>query len=195
MGGHAGRLRGWRWHIPAVALGCLIVLTAAPAGRPSPVGQSRCRPKVVGRSYRARVERALGQGRDLWGDRLLETPGGPTLARTRRLLPPLLYAVGHGGRRLTDSGVYYLPFTMPYSKGDRGFALHVADGSQIISRRVGGPSMRVFVGARGFERYGSCLERLQTPRLEDGYPPLPDRGYPHPPRRRDPAPALFDPPP
>ena len=140
--------------VPAAAVaGC----PAAPSGGASP----------------RRLVRVLGAGRDVWGERLLAAPEGPTLIAARRFLAPLLYATGPGGRRLTTSGVYYLPFTLPLSVGgDRGFGLHVADGSEIIVRRVGGPALSVEVGARGDERFGTCLARLSTPALADGYLPI-----------------------
>jgi hypothetical protein len=133
---------------------------------------TQCRP-LAGPAYEHRVTAALHSGRDVWGERLLAAKDGPSFAAANRLLPPLLYAAGHGGTSLTASGVYYLPFTLPVSVGGaRGFGLHVADGSQIIVRRSGGPSLTVNVGPRGDERYGSCLARLQTPRLADGYLPI-----------------------
>ena len=55
------------------------------------------------------------------------------------------------------------------ARGAGRAALHVADGSQILSRRVGGRALTVGVGARRRERYGSCLSRLAPPRLADGY--------------------------
>src|SRR6266568_2714982 len=83
-----------------------------------------------------------------------------------------------GGTRLTRSGVYYLPLTLPLSVGgDRGFGLHVADGSQIIVRRVGGPSLTMYVGPGGTERYGACLAQLQTPHLAGGYLPILEAAY------------------
>ena len=45
-------------------------------------------------------------------------------------------------------------------------------------RRVGGPSLTTCVGAGGRERYGSCLARLQTPRLAEGYLPILQAGVP-----------------
>ena len=120
-----------------------------------------------------RLESLLTNRRDVLGERLLTMRSGPTLTAARHLLPPLLYAVGHRGRALTSSGVYYLPFTLPVSVGGpRGFGLHVADGSEILVRRVGGPHLDVGVGAGGRERYGSCLPRLHVPRLADGYLPV-----------------------
>jgi hypothetical protein len=48
-------------------------------------------------------------------------------------------------------------------------ALHVADGSEVVSERVGGPALEVSVGG---ERYGSCLARLTPARLADGWLPI-----------------------
>src|SRR5262245_29125148 len=128
---------------------------------------------AAGTSDIRRLERLLSARRDVLGERLLAMRGGPSLAAAQHLLPPLLYAVGHGGKALTSSGVYYLPFTLPVSVGGpRGFGLHVADGSEILVRRVGGPHLDVGVGAGGRERYGSCLSRLQVPHLADGYLPV-----------------------
>jgi len=154
------------------AVAALALLAAASASSTGAGLTASCATRKVGGGFHARANRALASGRDLWGDRLLSRAGGPTLAGVERFLPPLLYAVGQGGRPLTKSGVYYLPFTMPYGKGNRGYGLHVADGSQIIVRHVGGPSVTVFVGAGGRERYGSCLARLQTPQLLAGYLPV-----------------------
>ena len=82
------------------------------------------------------------------------------------------------GSRLTDSGVHYLAFTHPAGPGGSGSAaLHVADGSQILSRRVGGRSLTIGVGRGGRERYGSCLSRLAPPRLADGYLPILETRY------------------
>ena len=116
---------------------------------------------------------ALGRGEDVWGDALLRAPGGPTYEGARRYLTPLLLARGPGKRPLTLSGVYYVPFAMPLGADGAGsVALHVADGSQILADRVGGQSLTVGVGARGAERYGTCLSRLATPALYGGYLPV-----------------------
>ncbi len=154
----------------------LLLTTSASSGAVAP--GTGCTTPRVSAAYAARVQRVLASGRDVWGERLFRAPDGPTLAAARRLLPPLLYAAGRGGARLTASGVYYLPFAMPVSVGGpRGFGLHVADGSEIIVRHVGGPSLSVGVGAGGRERFGSCLPRLQTPRLADGWLPVLQTAY------------------
>lgn len=106
----------------------------------------------------AEVQRALRSGPDLWGNRLLAAPGGPTLAAARRFLPPLRYARAHGGAPLTASGVYYVPFAAePPPQGASRLWLHVADGSRIYADSVTGASLTVTAGGRPF---ASCTARL-----------------------------------
>jgi hypothetical protein len=115
--------------------------------------------------YTASVARAVASNRDLWGDQLLRAPGGPALTPALRLLAPLTQGLQWGGRPLTSGGVYYVPFSFPFSaKGSTVFALHVADGSQIFTRRVDGPSLTIDVDGR---RYSSCRARLAN-----GYLPI-----------------------
>jgi hypothetical protein len=129
-------------------------------------------------AYAQRVGRALRAGRDVWGEALLGAPEGPTYDGARKYLNPLLFAGAPGRRPLTASGVYYLPFAQPLGvEGAGSVALHVADGSQIVSERVGGRALAVGVGERGLERYGSCLARLEMPRLRGGYLPVLETRY------------------
>jgi hypothetical protein len=142
---------------------------AASAGCPDP---------RAGSAYTARVMRTLASPRDVLGNALLASSSGPTYARARQFLSPLLLARASRGRPLTESGVYYLPFAQPLGAGGaRSVALHVADGSQILSQRVGGTSLTVDVGRDGGERYGSCLARLAPARLGDGYLPILQTAY------------------
>ncbi len=144
----------------------------------SAAGTGTCAAPGVSSAYAQSVRVALSGKRDVWGRRLLAAPGGPTYERARAVLAPLLYAAGRGGKKMTDSGVYYLPFAFPFNvNGGRLFALHVADGSQIVIRRAGGPSVTVDVGPDGDERYGSCLARLGSSTLADGYLPILDTSY------------------
>jgi len=137
----------------------------------------RCTPGASW-AYARGVGAATRSKRDVWGGKLLAERGGPTYAAATKLLAPLVYATQRGRRPLTRSGVYYLPLAYPtdvYSA--TAFALHVADGSQIISRRVGGPSLTIFVGRTGRERYGSCLARTTLATLADGYLPIVETAY------------------
>ena len=82
-----------------------------------------------------------------------------------------------GRTTLTTSGAYYLPFSFPFtSYGSTVYALHVADGSEIVTRRVGGPSLAIYVG-NGKERYGSCVSRLRPAGLAEGYLPILQTAY------------------
>jgi hypothetical protein len=156
--------------VAADDVGGVLAGTRAPA--------PNCPAPVIPRGYTRSVRRALLAGRDLWGDQLLHAPDGPTYEGVRQYLPPLVYARGRGGRPLTSSGVYYLPFSFPISvNGPRDFALHVADGSEIITRRVGGRTLALYVGTAGRERYGACLGRLTPARLADRYLPILQSSY------------------
>ena len=150
---------------------------AATAAGPKAVGGGCAPPRASG-AYTGSTLAALRAHTDLWGNRLLAAPGGPTYAGARRYLRPLLYARGAGGSPLTASGVYYLPFAQPDgARGAGSVALHVADGSQILAQRVGGRSLAVSVGTPGAERFGSCLARLGTPALAGGYLPILETRY------------------
>jgi hypothetical protein len=169
-------------------IAAIVVGLATPGGRPdaraSAVAtegsraRSACKEKLPGPSYVRRVRRALYARRDVWGKRLLAAPGGPSYERAQRFLQPLFLARAQNGRPLTDSGVHYAHFSQPESaRGATTVALHVADGSQVISRRAHGRSLTVAVGAGGRERYGSCLRRLRPPELAEGYLPILETRY------------------
>jgi len=153
-----------------LALFVVAALVAAHAG----VAHA-CAPPKASPAYTKRVTAALSAGRDVWGERLLRAPNGPTLAGASGRLAPLLYARTAKGRPLTPSGVYYLPFAEPGGPLGAGTVdLHVADGSEIFSGRVGGPALTVAVGG---ERYGSCLRKLAPPRLAGGWLPVLETRY------------------
>jgi hypothetical protein len=166
-----------------LALGAAVVVLAgtASAGAGGGGDASACVPLRGDPAYDAGVLQALAQRQDAWGNALLASPGGPTYESVHGLLHPLMMVGRPAGlkpRRLTDSGIYYLAFGQPRGWGGAGVVqLHVADGSQVVSRRVDGSKLTVFVGARGKERYGSCLSRLETPRLAQGYLPILETAY------------------
>ena len=159
------------------ALGAAVALLGGRADS-APAKASTCAPPRATAGHASRVERALRTRHDAWGNALLKAPDGPSYEAARRLLPPLLYARAPGKRPLTESGVYYVPFGQPLgARGAGSVALHVADGSQVIAERVGGRRLTVFVGAKGRERYGSCLARLGAASLASGYQPIMTTSY------------------
>jgi hypothetical protein len=171
--------------VPSHRLGLLavVVALAAAAGALAARGRtvSSCLPPKADPAYAQRVFAALASRQDVWGDELLRAPEGPTYEGVHRRLHPLMLVGRPAGlkpTRLTDSGVYYLAFGQPSGAGGAGAVqLHVADGSQIVSEMADGPKLTVSVGAGGTERYGSCLSRLETPRLYDGYLPILETSY------------------
>src|SRR5581483_6480542 len=167
-------MRGLR--ISVVATFVAVLALAAATGRARPASSS-CALRLPTSAYTGSVEQAVASNGDLWGSQLLHARGGPTYAAARRYLAPLTQAVQWGRRPLTSSGSYYLPLSFPFTPyGSTVFALHVADGSEIVTRRVGGPSLSVYVGS-GRELYGSCAARLRPARLAAGYLPILQTGY------------------
>jgi hypothetical protein len=161
------------------ATAALIAALAAAAASVADAGHvDNCAPKQAPASYTRSVHRALLARRDLWGDAILRAPGGPRYAKAAGRLAPLLYAVGANRRPVTSSGVYYLALAMPFSPyGSRDFELHVADGGEILARRIDGARLTIHVGSTGEERYGACIGRLGRGRLLDGYLPVLETSY------------------
>ncbi len=156
----------------------LVLAGAVVAARRAPTtAAASCGPRFAPKTYIRSVQRAVAAGTDLWGSRLLASRNGPTLSAAQRFLTPLLLATQRGQRPLTPSGFYYVPLSFGFSSnGPAVFALHVADGSEIITRHVGGPSLSFYVGD-GRERYGSCTARLHPARLAEGYLPIVQTSY------------------
>src|SRR4051794_30168677 len=145
--GHTSGVKGRGHRIGIALLAAVVVGTVAAAG-----GQARrvevasCPPLPHDYAYDSAVQAALSSRSDLWGNQLLNTPGGPTYAAARRFLHPLMLVgppAGNNPHPLTGSGIYSLAFGRPDDNpGARFVDLHVADGSQIVSRRVRGRASR-----------------------------------------------------
>jgi hypothetical protein len=134
----------------------------------------QCKP-TVSRAYAQGVGRIVRTGRDVWGAQLAKNP---TFAAAQKKLPPILFGTQRSHKPLTKSGVYYLALSYPTGvNAPETFALHVADGSQIISRFLVGPSLTIDVGRTGNERYGACLARATLATLANGYLPILETGY------------------
>lgn len=155
--------------VAVAALAAIVALHVHAAGAAPP-----CKP-TVSRAYAQGIGRIVRTGRDVWG---AELDKNPTFAAAQKKLPPILFATQRSHRPLTKSGVYYLALSYPTgANAPETFALHVADGSQIISRFVGGESLTIDVGRTGHERYGSCLARATLATLANGYLPILETGY------------------
>jgi hypothetical protein len=155
----------------------VLVATGAASGGRGEVQRRDCR-LALPPGYADRVESALLSPRDAWGNVLLRAKGGPTYAGVRRYLAPLFLARGSRGKRLTESGAHYVAFSQPLgAEGSGSAALHVADGSQILSKSVHGRSLTIGVGRDGLEPFGSCAVRATPPRLADGYLPILETEY------------------
>ena len=121
--------------------------------------------------YEARLNEALSQKRDVWGEELMAQPEGPTYENIKDYLRPLMLV----GDYVTTSGVYFLNFGWPDGVlGTSHCALHVADGSEIISEHFKNreKSTLFYVGKEGKERFGLDPKRLSEPALYQGYQPI-----------------------
>jgi hypothetical protein len=138
---------------------------------------SACAPRAPS-AYAARVRAAVSSPLDLWGQQILRSVEGPTYESAQNFLAPILFATREAHKPLTPSGVYAVPLAYPQADGvPLAIALHVADGSEIITRHVTGPSVEIDVGANGDERYGSCVGRLVPATLADGWLPIIQTSY------------------
>lgn len=161
--------------LAAVAVALTALGVAVQNGHPATAVS--CEPLAASAEYSAFVDRAIASNRDLWGGQLLRAHGGPTFAAARRFLAPLSQGLQWHGRTLTASGSYYMPFSFPFTPyGSTVFALHVADGSEIITRNVTGANLKIYVG-NGKDLYGSCHARLQQPKLAEGSLPILQTAY------------------
>ena len=170
-------------HAMSIAVAAVVAVAVGAAGAATHAGArtaaaGSCRQPGVSSGYAHRITLALRSRRDVWGDRLLSSRNGPTYRAARRFLAPLVLARAANGRPLTESGVHYTPFAEPDGAwGAVSVALHVADGSQIVSQRAHGRRLTIAVGRLGEERYGSCFARLRGPALLDRYLPILETRY------------------
>ncbi|HET7127678.1 MAG TPA: hypothetical protein VFJ93_01220 [Gaiellaceae bacterium] len=152
----------------------LLAVTSPPSGESA---APSCAPRAPS-AYTQRVRAAVASPRDLWGEQVLRSADGPTYESVQDRLAPILFATRERHKPLTPSGAYAVPLAYPQGEGvPLAVALHVADGSAIISRHATGPSVELDVGASGGERYGACVGRLVPATLADGWLPIVDTSY------------------
>jgi hypothetical protein len=161
----------------AIALLVVPLLTAMPADA-DPPGPAA----VPSSDYVDRVNEALRQTDDHWGEKLLKRPDGPTFESLQSLLLPAYQANNY----LTDSSWVYLPQTYPAPEPNqwginRPFSLHVIDGSQLISNWAEQdahlPRRTATFQVGGSEIYGSRTDALVTPALTGGHLPILANSY------------------
>jgi hypothetical protein len=159
-------------------VGLVLASTSAGARRGLDFAPEACPRLALTAGYAKAIGRALRSRKDVWGNSLVAKPSGPTYEGVRRYLKPLLLARAPGRKSLTDSGFHYLAFSQPRDAAGSGSpALHVADGSQILSKRTTGRRLTISVGRAGRERFGACLARLALPRLASGFLPILETRY------------------
>jgi len=137
---------------------------------------------VLAAGYADAVLAALQCGEDVWGQVQLDLPDGPSYHSISDLLVPVF---GVDTTFQTESGAYYLPLTEPYDADT--FALHLADGSQVLSEAIDRWDPEIVrparipsevlsytfsVGRSGSERFGTALSRLAEPALAEGHLPI-----------------------
>ncbi len=158
----------------------------APARKPPAAPAQTALPSdnlMPSKKYIDSVNRALRSKTDLWGEQALALPDGPTYEAIAGHLNPIM----HLFKWYSDSEIIYLPFGVQDTPtGGTDYALHYADGGQIVSRRSevppapmpatapphAGKRTTIFVGPDGRERYGSALARLPLPTMGEGYLPI-----------------------
>ena len=118
------------------------------------------------------LNEALRQTRDVWGEQIIAS-GGATFENMQGYLKPLLYSTGHAN---TDFGVHNVLYAA--DGGEPPYFVAFADGSRITAERYDGERFLAFqVGAPEWEPFGSALDRLEDPWLEDGYYPILHTAY------------------
>ena len=118
------------------------------------------------------LNEALRQSRDVWGEQAIAS-GGATFEKLKDYLRPLFYSTGHTN---TTLGVHHILYAA--DGGDPPHFVALADGSRIAADRYDGDRFLEFqVGAPDPEPFGSALDRLDGPRLENGYYPILHTAY------------------
>lgn len=122
-------------------------------------------------AYAARLDAALEENRDVWGETLI-AQGGATYDTIKNLLRPLFYSTGNV---YTELGVHNLLF------GENGgappYIIPLADGSRIAANVHQSEDHVAWQVGPDAESFGSDLARLDGPYLDDGYWPVLQTAY------------------
>ena len=128
----------------------------------------------------ASLDEVLNSGRDLWGEAALQQPNGPSFEFFKDLLPPPRYVNA-------DFRFYPIVLSAPNAKVkarlvSNGSGVNLSGGSR--SWHDVGIPVTFRVGNDDF-RFGDILDRVQHPRLQDGYLPIVEIDYEHPTPKHD----------
>jgi len=116
--------------------------------------------------YAKRLDEALHENRDVWGEALI-AQGGATYDNLKDQLHPLFYSTGNV---YTELGVHNLLFGE--DGGAPPYIIPLADGSRIAANVHQSEDFLAWtVGPEG-ETFGADLERLEGPYLEEGFWPV-----------------------
>ncbi len=121
--------------------------------------------------YAARLDDALRENRDIWGETLIDQ-GGATYENIKDLLHPLFYSTGHV---YTEMGVHNLLFGK--SGGEPPYVIPLADGSRIAADVYQSEDYLAWQVGPEQEAFGSQLERLEGPYLAEKYLPILETAY------------------
>jgi hypothetical protein len=122
--------------------------------------------------YEKAVNDALRQKLDVWGEGLVQK-GGATYENIKDYLNPLFYSTGTTPRSVD---VHNLLFGL--DGGEPPWVIPVANGSRIYADNYRSIRyLEVLVGPKAEERYGTRLEHLRGPTLEQGYYPILETEY------------------
>lgn len=136
-----------------------------------PAAAQKSTPEAVS-EYARRLNEALRQKRDVWGEALI-AEGGATYERIAGFLHPLFFSTGDTYKTM---GPHNLIFGE--DNGRPPFIVPLADGSRIAATRYDSPRrLEVFVGPDGAEPFGADPGRLAGPALEGGWYPILQTGY------------------
>src|SRR5262245_30168296 len=130
------------------------------------------RTKSPDSDYEERVNWALSQGKDIWGEEVM-AKGGATFDNVKDYLRPLFYSTGNAVNEIA-------PHTLLFGLdgGDPPYVIPVSDGSRIYGESTRSQHyIDFYVGQNGDEKYGYILSKLEGPLLESGYYPILKTSY------------------
>lgn len=121
--------------------------------------------------YSRRLNAALEEGRDVWGEALI-AGGGASYENMKDMLRPLFFSTGHV---YTERGVHNLLFGR--SGGDAPYVVPLADGSRIAANVYQSQDYLEWRVGASDEVFGADRARLDGPRLDQGWLPVLQTGY------------------